>query len=85
LEVDPCAYFFVIQWPDREHDDPDGTLFPSDRAARKYADRIIRELKSAEGYDDPGLTMIVKGRRPENGLLDPVLEAANRGGLAIRL
>jgi hypothetical protein len=52
-------YFFVIRWPDRNDDDGEGTLFLSRSAARAYAERIIRELKEAGGYDDPGL-MIVK-------------------------
>jgi hypothetical protein len=50
-------YFFIIRW---ESDDPEGTLLPSESAARLYANRIIRELKDAGGYDDPGLMMIVE-------------------------
>jgi hypothetical protein len=53
-------YFFVIQWPDNQHDDPTGTTFSSDSAAGNYAMRVIRELKFGGGYDDPGLTMVVK-------------------------
>ena len=53
-------YHFVIRWPDREHPDPDGTRFPDVAAARRYAERVIRELKDAGGdYDDPELTMVV--------------------------
>ncbi len=54
-------YFFILQWPDRKHDDRYGTVLANDEAARAYAERIIRELKEAGGYDDDGLTMIVKG------------------------
>lgn len=44
---------FVLQWADRNHDDPHGTSLPDDRAARGYAERIIRELKEAGSYDEP--------------------------------
>ena len=53
-------YFFILQWPDHQHDDPHGTDFPNDKAAQNYAKRIVRELKQAGGYDDPNLKMIVK-------------------------
>jgi hypothetical protein len=53
-------YFFTIEWGDRAHEDESGTQFPNDEAARAYAERIIRELKAAGGYDDPDLTMVVK-------------------------
>jgi hypothetical protein len=52
-------YFFAIRWPDAEHADEDGVDFPDEAAARDYADRIIRELQKIEGYDDPGLEMVV--------------------------
>jgi len=42
------------------HDDPEGTALPNKEAALAYAGRIMRELKEAGGYDDPGLMMIVK-------------------------
>jgi len=56
-------YYFHIDGPDHHRDlghDPNGTLFPADEPALDYARRIIRELKSAGGYDGAGLTMIVK-------------------------
>lgn len=53
-------YFFVIRWPDHDDDDAEGTLFLARSAARAYAERIVRELKEAGGYDEPGLMMIVK-------------------------
>jgi len=52
-------YYFILQWADRRHDDAHGTTLPDDAAARGYAERIIRELKEAGGYDDAGLTMVV--------------------------
>lgn len=52
-------YFFVIRWPDHDDDDEEGTLFLSRSAALGYAQRIVRELKEAGGYDEPGLMMIV--------------------------
>lgn len=59
-------YFFVIRWLDgRQHDDVDGAMWPNDADARKYAERIIRELKASGGYDDPGLTMVVQNAEGE--------------------
>jgi hypothetical protein len=52
-------YFFTIKWPDKVHDDEGGTHLPDDEAARAYAERVIRELKKAGGYDDPRLMMVV--------------------------
>ena len=53
-------YHFVIRWPDREHLDPHGARLPDVAAARRYADRVIRELKESGGdYDDPELLMII--------------------------
>ncbi len=53
-------YHLVIRWPDREHLDPDGTGFPDAASARRYAERVIRELKeSGDDYDDPELLMVV--------------------------
>jgi hypothetical protein len=53
-------YHFIIRWPDHEHADPEGTRFPDVAAARRYAERVIRELKVGGGdYDDPELLMVV--------------------------
>lgn len=60
MTLSPRRYFFSLQWADRLHDDLDGTPLPSDADALAYAKRIIRELKEAGGYDDPGIKMIVK-------------------------
>lgn len=54
-------YFFDLRGPaERRDDDREGTLFASDCDALNFANRIIRELKEAGGYDDPGLSMIVR-------------------------
>jgi hypothetical protein len=53
-------YFFVLRWPDKQHDDHEGAQLPSAEAARAHADRIIRELKEGGGYDDPALTTVVR-------------------------
>lgn len=53
-------YFFILQRRERRDDDPHGTPLPNDTAAKEYAQRVIRELKEAGGYDDPDLKMIVK-------------------------
>lgn len=53
-------YYFILQWDSGEHDDPEGTALPNDQVARDYAERIIRELKAAGGYDDDNLVMVVR-------------------------
>jgi hypothetical protein len=54
-------YFFTIKFAaGQQHDDPFGTSFPTAADAREYAHRVIRELKAEGGYDEPGLTIIVK-------------------------
>lgn len=60
-----AKYYFVLQWPDRKHDDRHGTMLPDDRAARAYAERVVRELIEAGGYDDPNLTMVVTNAAPD--------------------
>jgi hypothetical protein len=52
-------YHFHIRWTDRKNDDETGMLLADDAAARDYAERVIREIKEADGYD-PGLTMVVE-------------------------
>ena len=52
-------YFFIIQFSEGELDDTVPPL-ANDASARSYAERVIRELKSEEGYDGSGLGMIVK-------------------------
>ncbi len=53
-------YFFAIRGTAGEEDDPHGTILPNDAAALSYAERTIAELQKEEGYDDPGLMMIVR-------------------------
>jgi hypothetical protein len=53
-------YFFVIEGDDGIDRDDDGTQLPHPEAARRYARRVIRELREAGGYDDPNLAMFVK-------------------------
>jgi hypothetical protein len=51
-------YFYVVQGPEQAEDKLDVTL--PDQAAQEYADRIIRLLKEADGYDQHGLVMVVR-------------------------
>jgi hypothetical protein len=54
-------YFFIFRSSDgREHGDDEGTVLANDGAAQEYAVRIISELIDGGGYDDPGLSVIVK-------------------------
>jgi hypothetical protein len=55
--------FFILKWPDRLHEDNEGTLLPNDATACLLAERVIRELKKAGGYEDPMLLMLVKDER----------------------
>ena len=68
-------YFFVIRW--EEHDDPFGTSFPSDADARDHAHTVIRELKAIGGFDEPGLTIIVKNELDETVFTIPFAGALN--------
>jgi hypothetical protein len=58
--ADFAQILFLPRWPYWEAADQEGTILLNDDEARAYAKRIIRELKEAGGYDDPGLTMIVR-------------------------
>jgi hypothetical protein len=53
-------YFFIIAYPDREFDDPDGTLLPGDEAVIDYAQRLAKELRGDRQPGEPDMTMIVK-------------------------
>jgi hypothetical protein len=53
-------YFFVVQWPGVEVDDPQGTLLPHDAAAIAFAERCIQEIKEDKSLADPSMAMIVK-------------------------
>jgi hypothetical protein len=53
-------YFFNIQWPGAEVDDPQGALLPHDAAAIAFAERCIREIKEDKGLAYPSMAMIVK-------------------------
>jgi len=53
-------YFFIVAYPDREFDDPDGTLLPGDEAAIDYARRLAEELREGLQPSEPDMTMIVK-------------------------
>jgi hypothetical protein len=70
-------YVFVIQWAGEEHDDPFGTSFPSDADARDYAHTVIRELKAAGDFDEPGLTIIVKSELGKTVFTIPFAGALN--------
>lgn len=53
-------YFFDIRSYGEPEDFRGGTSMPDDEAALAHARRIIQELRGAGGYDDNGLTMIVR-------------------------
>jgi hypothetical protein len=53
-------YFFIVAYPDREFDDPDGTLLPGDEAAINHAQRLAEELREDRQPGEPDMTMIVK-------------------------
>jgi hypothetical protein len=73
LEVQ--RYFFDVRWPDREDDDPNGTLLSDNAAALNYADRFIRELKDGGKYNDPNLMVIVRDGMKKVVLSIPFLAA----------
>ena len=59
-------YFFVLRGTVGKGDDAQGTILsndvilPSDAAALANAERLIAQLQSENGYDDPAMTMIVQ-------------------------
>jgi len=69
-------YFFVVCGPDGEsHDDNAGTDFSNEAGAFAYAERIVRELKGAGGYDEPGWALLVKNGNGEEIALLPFSDA----------
>jgi len=55
-------YHFVITWRNRvrEYGNTEGTILQDEEEARRFAARVIRELKQAGEHDDPELCMMVK-------------------------
>lgn len=53
-------YFFDLHGLPESHRDRHGTELPNDAEALAYAERIVRELKVAGGYNVPGLAMVVR-------------------------
>ena len=55
-------YHFVVTRRDsvREYGNTEGTILQDEEEARRFAARIIRELKQAGENDDPEICMVVK-------------------------
>lgn len=51
-------YHFIIEAPDHTYDDPDGTHFSSDGAAKDYGHQIVHELIKGE-FESAGAVMHV--------------------------
>ena len=64
-------YFLIVAYADREIDDLDGTLLPSDAAAVEYARRVIDDLQEDRRPEDPKLTITVKNAAGEVVYLFP--------------
>jgi hypothetical protein len=56
-------YFFVLRGTVGNGDDApilsNDVILPSDAAALSNAEQMLARLKKENGYDDPGMTMIV--------------------------
>lgn len=52
-------------WPYQEHADLSGADFADDEVARSYALQVIDELKRDDGFDHPGLKVVVKNEKSE--------------------
>lgn len=65
-------YFFKISDGEFEGD-PDGTNLPNIAAALSYAECAINELRSENGFDDPGLMLIVENDARQTALALPFL------------
>ena len=75
LRLEAQRYFFGLRWSDHEEDDPNGTLLPDNAAALNYADRLVRELKESNIYNDPNLMVIVRDGMKRIVLSIPFLSA----------
>jgi len=53
-------YYFDVRGYGEFNDDRGGKLMPNDEAALAYARRMISELRQIRGYNDAGLTLIVR-------------------------
>jgi hypothetical protein len=57
-------YFFVLRGTVGNGDDApilsNDVILPSDAAALSNAEQMLARLKKENGYDDPGMTMIVQ-------------------------
>jgi hypothetical protein len=57
-------YLFVLRGTVRKGDDvpilSEDVILPSDAAALSNAERMLAQLQKDNGYDDPGMTMIVQ-------------------------
>jgi hypothetical protein len=49
--------------PDLPCNDPNGAFLPDEAAALSYADGTIESLRKENGYDDPGLMILVRNER----------------------
>jgi hypothetical protein len=75
-EIAVHRYFFASRWPDgRKQDDSDGTFLLNETATLSYAERAIESLRKENGYDDPGLMMLVRNERQQIVLSIPFLPA----------
>jgi hypothetical protein len=52
-----------VKWPNREYDDPEGAVLQDEEEARRFAARIIRELKESGGYDESDVFIVVRDDR----------------------
>jgi hypothetical protein len=76
-EVTVPRYFFAIRWLDgKTQDDPNGASLPNEEAALSYAERTIESLRKENGYDDPGLIMLVRNEKQQTVLSIPFLPAS---------
>jgi hypothetical protein len=55
-----ARYFFIIEYDEREIDDPDGVVLPNGAAAIEYGRRIIDDLRKDHRPEDPEATIVVK-------------------------
>jgi hypothetical protein len=53
-------YFFVFEYADRQIDDPEGVVFPSDADAIEYARETIDDLRKDHRPEDRVPTIVVK-------------------------
>lgn len=73
-------YFFDIRSYGEQQDFRGGRSMPDDETALAHARRMVAELRGAGGYDDAGLTLVVRNSTGRMIFSLPFVHKAAVGG-----